>query len=91
MKIPKSSDHTFLNKINSKFEKNARFRGRIRRGTETREWEFGVVHYAGMVSYDVRGFSVGASRPACRCTLTSPHPAPPLVCLPPCRRRTRTS
>lgn len=80
VKIPRSSDHTFLNKINTKFDKNPRFKGRIRKGAETREWEFGVVHYAGMVSYDVRGFSVRAPpRPSsalrCHCPLR-PLPAP---------------
>ena len=60
--MPKATDHTYLNKINKVFEKHARFRGRIRKGGENREWEFGVVHYAGMVSYDVRGFLVRSRR-----------------------------
>jgi hypothetical protein len=85
------SQSLLVQKFGEKKHEHERFVGRIRRGADTLEHQFGIVHYAGVVAYDVRGFSVraayfqGAKRSDAHMT-TERH-----CCTAMCRRRTRTS
>jgi myosin heavy subunit len=56
VKVPKGSDMGYLDKIQKIHADNPRFKARVRRGNESREFEFGINHYAGLVHYDVRNF-----------------------------------
>ena len=56
VRVPKGSDHGFLDKIAKIHDANPRFKGRIRRNNETKLDEFGIVHYAGLVYYNVLTF-----------------------------------
>jgi sugar diacid utilization regulator len=56
VKVPKGSDMGWNDKCTKMHADNPRFKGRIRRDNQNREFEFGLNHYAGLVHYDVRGF-----------------------------------
>lgn len=52
--MPKGSDTAYLTNLHSEFEGHSRYV----KGADRRHWEseFGIKHYAGCVSYTVKGF-----------------------------------